>query len=336
MTAGAETEPPAPAAGAVLGGATAPPRDLRSVVQRSYERYHRRLEGGDHARHTRFMNFGYDPVPGRPDHNALHIGRLLPNAEAARLVGEIIGSVALDAQVVVDVGCGRGGALWLATTEQTPRLAFGFDLSPAGARAAETTLRDRVHATAGVADAESLPLGSSMIDVVLSVESSLHYPHLERFHAEVARVLRPGGTFCYGDLFHVAAGDAYTRSLEACGLAVELERDVTENVLAARRARAQRQRRALDRRGPGGVGDDNNNSAAAVGETVGDWVGDAARFVAEPGTPFFDAMDHGTWTYRLIRARRTAATATVAAADPRLRTAARLAQDLTGEFDADG
>jgi len=95
---------------------------------------------------------------------------------------------------------------------------------------------------------------------------------------------------------------------------------VTENVLAARRARGERQRRALD-------GSDAARSAGPGTDA------DAARFVAEPGTPFFDAMADGTLAYRLIQARRTGAPAAAPAADRRLRAAATLARALTGEFD---
>ena len=46
--------------------------------------------------------------------------------------------------------------------------------------------------------------------MVTNIESSHSYPHLDRFFAEVRRVLRPGGVFCYTD--NLAAGQVEART----------------------------------------------------------------------------------------------------------------------------
>src|SRR5262249_7759197 len=38
------------------------------------------------------------------------------------------------------------------------------------------------------------------VDVLFNLESALHYPNKESFIAECARVLKPGGTLCCGDI----------------------------------------------------------------------------------------------------------------------------------------
>ncbi len=50
-----------------------------------------------------------------------------------------------------------------------------------------------------VGDAERLPFPDARFDAVLNVESSHCYGHVEKFFAEAARVLRPGGHFLYTD-----------------------------------------------------------------------------------------------------------------------------------------
>ena len=50
-----------------------------------------------------------------------------------------------------------------------------------------------------VGDAEHLPFPDASFDAVVNVESSHCYGHIEKFFAEAARVLRPGGWFLYTD-----------------------------------------------------------------------------------------------------------------------------------------
>jgi ubiquinone/menaquinone biosynthesis C-methylase UbiE len=45
-------------------------------------------------------------------------------------------------------------------------------------------------------DAQNMPFPDQSLDAVVNVEASHIYPDFERFVDEVARLLRPGGTFC--------------------------------------------------------------------------------------------------------------------------------------------
>ncbi|TYZ39572.1 peptide biosynthesis thioesterase, partial [Ralstonia solanacearum] len=69
------------------------------------------LERAGLAEHALYLNWGYRPVDGQPDWAA----RELPPGELgrmqARLVLEVLGDTPLDGRRVLDVGCGRGGAL---------------------------------------------------------------------------------------------------------------------------------------------------------------------------------------------------------------------------------
>lgn len=294
------------------------PEAVRARVRRSYGRFHESLAESPHGRFARFMNYGYADLPaetgGDPaadvaaDTFTVRVPARIPNARAARLVAEVVGAEPLDGRIVVDVGCGRGGALALVGASSTPRAALGVDLVIGGAG----SLPSLPGTTFAGADAEHLPLADGSVDVVLNIESSLHYPCRPCFFAEVGRVLRPGGAFLHTDLWPTPHVDATIEALVAAGFDVDHHRDITGNVLAARAERAEREALAL-----GTLSDDG-----------------AGRFVGTEGTAFQAGLADGTWSYRLVRLRRSDRPAvppsdTVMAA---LADATTAAHDATGEL----
>jgi ubiquinone/menaquinone biosynthesis C-methylase UbiE len=94
---------------------------------------------------------------------------------------------------VVDCASGDGTCGRLLV-EAGAALVRGFDLSAAAVADANAA-----HASARlvfeVADAASLPVDDDSADLFVSLETIEHLPDEHRFLAEVARVLRPGGTF---------------------------------------------------------------------------------------------------------------------------------------------
>jgi ubiquinone/menaquinone biosynthesis C-methylase UbiE len=103
---------------------------------------------------------------------------------------------------VVDVACGTGASARLLAREVGAD-TVGVDL---GAQAIEDATRDA--ATDGLAgrarfvhgDAEALPLPGGSFDVALSECSLCTFPDKPRAVAEMARVLRPGGTIAIADV----------------------------------------------------------------------------------------------------------------------------------------
>ena len=97
--------------------------------------------------------------------------------------------------VLVDIGCGRGGpGLWVAAT--TGARYVGVDIAvsalDAVARRAESLgLSMRVRTVEGSFD--SLPLDDGEADAVMSIDSLLFAPDKPAAIAEMARVVRPGG-----------------------------------------------------------------------------------------------------------------------------------------------
>lgn len=89
---------------------------------------------------------------------------------------------------VLDLGCGRGGAL----EQLGPAVAHPLGLDPDHRSLAEHRLPDLPRA---VALADALPLPAASVDLVLASWVLEHLPDPARVFAEVRRVLRPGGAF---------------------------------------------------------------------------------------------------------------------------------------------
>ena len=98
------------------------------------------------------------------------------------------------------------------------------------------------------ADAENLPFDDASFDVVINVESSHCYPHIDRFLSEVRRVLAPGGCFGIVDFRKVDDGKmaAFEEKVRPDAAQLPLTRLTPTAVAAA--LRAQRDVRAGERR----------------------------------------------------------------------------------------
>ncbi len=118
--------------------------------------------------------------------------RLRPGWQPATVVYEaMIRECLAPDHLLLDLGCGRGGAL--------EQLADLDGLRPLGLDPDHTSLVE--HRLPGlpraVAAAEALPLPAASVDVVISAWVLEHLPDPLRCFREVSRVLRPGGTFLF-------------------------------------------------------------------------------------------------------------------------------------------
>lgn len=127
-----------------------------------------------------------------------------------RIAGVIRGRAGESGSVhVVDLGCGVGASLcYLA--ERMPMRGTGITLSPeqaaiGRARIASLGLADRVACRVG--DFSDLPSDLEPADVAFAIESFVHVPDPERFFAECARLVRPGGVLAICDDMR-GSGDA--------------------------------------------------------------------------------------------------------------------------------
>ena len=97
---------------------------------------------------------------------------------------------------LLDVGCGMGTFTLEAAAHGA--CALGVDLAPAGIAAATRMARETNTAGAHFtrADAASLPLATASMDLAVAADFTEHLDDttIARVFAELARVLRPGGT----------------------------------------------------------------------------------------------------------------------------------------------
>ena len=150
----------------------------------------------------------------------------------AQLYRRTLGQTRLDGADVLEVGCGRGGgSAWMAA-HLSPRSVTGVDISPrAVAFCAQFHAAENLSFQAG--DAEHLPFEDGSFDVVVNVESSHCYGDTERFLAEVRRVLRPGGTFCWADVWARSRVQGMFERLDRAGLEPVSSAEITPGVLRA-------------------------------------------------------------------------------------------------------
>jgi SAM-dependent methyltransferase len=159
-----------------------------------------------------FMNYGFVP----PDGTAL---ALEPGDEPDRYCIQLYHRVAsatdLAGKEVLEVGSGRGGGASFLARYHRPAKITGADFSPQAVALCRQRHAAVAHLAFTVGDAERLPFPDASFDAVVNVESSHCYGHIEKFFAEAARVLRPGGYFLYTDFRPDAEGPAWSAALAA-------------------------------------------------------------------------------------------------------------------------
>ena len=113
------------------------------------------------------------------------------------------------AEHVLDVGCGIGGtARFIAT--QTGCRVTGIDLTPEYIAAANmltkmTGLGDRV--SHEIASALAMPYAGETFDAAITIHVAMNIPDRAALYGEIARVTKPGATFCVYDVMKKGDGD---------------------------------------------------------------------------------------------------------------------------------
>ena len=112
-----------------------------------------------------------------------------------------------DGQRLLDVGCGFGGTIQQINARHSGMHLTGLNIDPRQLAAAEaqTTATNGNDIDWVEADALQLPFADGTFDRVLAVECIFHFPSRERFLAEAARVLKPGGYLAVSDFVPTVA-----------------------------------------------------------------------------------------------------------------------------------
>jgi phthiocerol/phenolphthiocerol synthesis type-I polyketide synthase E len=264
--------------------ASASAGEVKDNYRRFYDAINGQLDASVFGPFSFFLNYGYVPDLS-PQWSKVQLADHVLNKNSVRLMLEVIGDCDLQDRRILDVGCGRGGMVFVIKQFFAARSIQGVDLSPSAISFCRAQHRhDNVRFDEG--DAERLPFEDGQFDVVTNVESSHSYPNLAAFYADVFRVLVPGGCFLYTDVMPMEAIPEYRAWLERLGFTMEVERDITANVLLSC----------------------NEVSRARVGAF------DASNdpnlmhnFLAAPGSQVYDDMQSRRWSYRIYRFRKPAA-----------------------------
>jgi phthiocerol/phenolphthiocerol synthesis type-I polyketide synthase E len=268
----ADTEPRSPRRPATKGSPAAPD------VAAFYDAISARLDAAPAGPWAVFLNYGY--CDGDNDQGAVTVPEHTVDRTSVRLVTELVGDRPLDGCHVLDVGCGRGGTIATLLRYYRPRAVMGVDLSSAAISFCRRSQHDR-RAGFEVGDAQRLAFPDASFDVVINVESSHCYPDVGAFYSEVRRLLVPGGIFLYADLLTTSSLPARRAALARRGLRLEVERDVTANVLRSCDLVAARR-------------------LAAFAGTSGSELHD---FLAVPGSIHYQRMRSGEATYVIWQLR---------------------------------
>ncbi len=125
------------------------------------------------------------------------------HVRGAAVSKELAREIDLNRLEVLDVGCGLGGPCRMLADEFNCRVT-GIDLSNEYIRTARelSKLVKLDHRTKFVVgDAVNLPFDDNAFDVVWTQHVQMNVSDKERFYSEIKRVLKPGGSFLYYDIF---------------------------------------------------------------------------------------------------------------------------------------
>lgn len=250
-------------------------------VRSFYDSVNGQLDAAEYGQFARFLNYGYVSDGGQ-DRAVVELPTYALNRPSVKLVLELVGDCVLHGRAVLDVGCGRGGLVDTLATYFKPRRVTGLDLCSRAVCFAESASR-QPHVKFLVADAQHLPFASKSFDVVTNLESSHTYPVVADFYRDVFRVLTRGGAFLYSDAMMVREVRPSLALLRKIGFKVEVERDITTNVLLACDAYAESRIGAFH--------------GAPTGGTLED-------FLATPGSKVYEMLKGRTFVYLMYRLRK--------------------------------
>ncbi|HET7288356.1 MAG TPA: class I SAM-dependent methyltransferase, partial [Pyrinomonadaceae bacterium] len=229
-----------------------------------------------------FLNYGY-VVDGQQEFAAVELPEHFINKNSVKLVLELIQDSPVDGKRILDVGCGRGGTIYVLKTFFKPLQLDGLDLSSAALDFCRNAHRGP-NISFHEGDAENLPFANGSFEVVTNVESSHTYPNIDRFYSEVFRVLVNEGYFLYTDLLAPVQVAESIRSLRSLGFELERERDITPNVLRSCDEIAGTRVQAFE--------------SPSNGEMV-------ENFLATPGSLVYQEMRAGRMSYRILKLRKS-------------------------------
>lgn len=176
-----------------------------------------------------FINYGYINEEATQN-SRIKTEKLLINKKYIRLLVEVIGENNLDNKSILEIGCGRGGNLDTLSNYFNSTELNGLDLSYDNIKFCKTRY-DKKNISFVVGDAEDIPFRDDSVDVVLNIESALHYPNVEKFYKNVYRILNAEGLFLYADIISKQEILQREKMLRDVGFSINRKQNITPHVL---------------------------------------------------------------------------------------------------------
>lgn len=178
----------------------------------------------------------------------------------------LVRGIPLEGCTLAEISCGRGGGLATVHKHARPAASHGVDLTPGNIGLCNQKFGGIPGLDYKVGDAMALPFANASLDALLTVEASHCYPDEKQFAREAARVLRPGGYLLWTDFRVTEDFPALKAALEA-DFELLVERDISQNVLAAMAADGPRRQAMITTASPPLLKGILTYFAAASGET---------------------------------------------------------------------
>lgn len=197
----------------------------KSKIQSMYKEISERRRKNNNS--SLFLNYGYlsedeDIFDSLMESNYV-------DKNSINLLVKVIGNCIIKDKKVIEVGCGHGGNLQILRDFYNPLFVVGMDISLENIMKCKEKLRDSSLFLVG--DAENIPIAKEYFDVLINIESSLHYSNIVKFFLEAYKILTPGGVLLYADMIHI--NEVQSREIILRNLNYEIIRneDITFNVI---------------------------------------------------------------------------------------------------------
>ena len=177
-----------------------------------------------------FLNYGYS---GADSGTAPALAAAdEPDRPCIQLYHRVAAAIDLSSRRVLEVSCGHGGGASYIAGYFGPAHVRGIDRNPQAIALCRRRHRAVANLSFAIGDAMNLPFHAATFDAVLNVEASHCYADVQRFLAEVQRVLLPGGSFLYADFRDRGAPlDALRAQVQASGLQIIEQEDISAGVV---------------------------------------------------------------------------------------------------------
>ncbi len=149
-----------------------------------------------------------------------------------QLYQKLLYQIPVNNKRILDVGCGRGGGVYLLAKYFHCQWITGLD------RCHEKVLFCKnkypfANVSFKTGDAENLPFEENEFDILMNVESSHCYGNMLQFFNEVKRVLKPGGLFLFTDIRTAKDATQLDKQIRDSGLKIKSTENISQGVIKA-------------------------------------------------------------------------------------------------------